>query len=82
MVVNTSDPAMIIAPDDRIDLRELDFDFHDLPISGIEGRVMNVQPGPLQQFDRTVGIQFTKIDPIVKRDLNRIVMRDKARGTA
>lgn len=43
---------------------------------------MNIRPGPLPQFDRTLGVQFTKISPIVKRDLNRIVMRDKARGTA
>ena len=60
----------------------LDFDFHDLETAGIEGKIMNVRPGPLPKFDRTVGIQFTTIDPLVKRDLNRIVMRDKARGTA
>ncbi len=60
----------------------LDFDFHDLETGGIEGKIMNVKPGPLPKFDRTVGIQFTTIDPLVKRDLNRIVMRDKARGTA
>ena len=60
----------------------LDFDFHDLETSGTEGRIMNIRPGPLPQFDRTLGVQFTKISPIVKRDLNRIVMRDKARGTA
>ena len=60
----------------------LDFDFHDLETSGTEGRIMNIRPGPLPQFDRTLGVQFTKISPLVKRDLNRIVMRDKARGTA
>jgi len=60
----------------------LDFDFHDLPTAGIEGRVMNIRSGPQPRFDRTVGIQFTTIDPILKRDLNRIVLRDKARGTA
>jgi hypothetical protein len=60
----------------------LDFDFHDLETTGIEGRVANIQPGPLKSFDRTLGIHFTKIDPIVKRDVNRIVLADKARKRA
>lgn len=60
----------------------LDFDFHDLPTSGIEGRVANIQVGPSKEFDRTLGIQFTKIDPLVKRDLNRIVLADKVRRRA
>jgi hypothetical protein len=60
----------------------LDFDFRDLPTAGIEGRVANVRPGPLAAFDRALGIEFTKIDPLLKRDLNRLVLADKARKRA
>ncbi len=57
----------------------LDFDFQDLPTAGVEGRVANLADGPDERFDRALGIAFARIDPVLRRDLNRAVRGDRTR---
>lgn len=52
----------------------IDFDFFDLDTSGIEGRIVNVKKGAHHQYEKQVGVEFTKIDPDIARDINRIIL--------
>jgi c-di-GMP-binding flagellar brake protein YcgR len=52
----------------------IDFDFFDIDTSHIEGQIVNVKPGERNEYEKQLGVKFTKIDPIVARDINRIVM--------
>ena len=52
----------------------IQFDFFDIDTSHIEGRIANVTPGERHEYEKQLGVEFTKIEPEVARDINRIVM--------
>jgi c-di-GMP-binding flagellar brake protein YcgR len=54
----------------------VEFDFYDVETGGIDGQVVNVHPGKDPRHERQLGIRFTTIDPITRRDINRLVNRD------
>ena len=65
---------------------QLDFDFYDFETRGVEGKIVKIFAGADREHERDIGIQFTKIPLLLKRDINRTVMRDleeqKRRGPA
>jgi c-di-GMP-binding flagellar brake protein YcgR len=54
----------------------IEFDFYDVATDGIEGKVLHVKPGKDAVNERQLGIEFTEIDAITRRDINRAVRRD------
>ena len=52
----------------------VDFDFFDVDTSGIEGRIANVKTGERHEYEKQLGIEFTKIEKTSARDINRIVL--------
>ena len=60
----------------------IEFDFHDVETEGIEGRVRRVEPGKDPLSERALGVQFTEISQITRRDINRAVQGDINRDKA
>ena len=54
----------------------VEFDFFDIDTEGIEGRIANVKDGQRHEYEKQVGIEFTKIDQTVARDINRKVLSE------
>jgi c-di-GMP-binding flagellar brake protein YcgR len=61
---------------------DIEFDFHDVDTGGIEGRVRRVMPGKDPLSERQLGLEFTEITQLVKRDINRGVQGDINRDKA
>ena len=55
---------------------EIDFDFFDIETEGIEGKIANVKDGLRHENEKQLGIEFTKIDKTVARDINRKVLSE------
>ncbi len=53
---------------------DIDFDLFDLNTEGIEGKIVNLKPGLRHQYERQIGLEFTKIEPDLARDINRLVL--------
>lgn len=51
----------------------LEFDFFGVDTRGIEGRVAHLRPGKHPQFERQIGLSFTRITPMQARDINRAI---------
>jgi c-di-GMP-binding flagellar brake protein YcgR len=56
---------------------DIDFDFYGVETAGISGKVVNVHPGKDPRNERQLGLEFTKIGSVARRDINRRVTRDR-----
>ena len=56
---------------------ELEFSFFDLDTSGITGSIHKIRPGLFKGYELLVDFRFTSIDPITRRDINRILQAQR-----
>lgn len=54
----------------------VEFDFFDIDTEGIEGKIANVKPGLRHEFEKQIGVEFTRIEKTVARDINRKVLSE------
>lgn len=82
--VFTNDRRVVLT--DPQELKEktfiVEFDFHDVDTGGIEGRIRHIHPGHDPLRERQMGLEFTKIPAVARRDINRIVRGDVEAGNA
>lgn len=55
----------------------LEFNFFDLDTSGITGTIQKIRPGLFKGYELLIDFRFVKIDPITKRDINRIIQAQR-----
>ena len=74
----TNDKLMRLTPENVLmeKIFDIEFDFFDIDTGHIQGRIANIVPGMRHNFERQLGIEFTQIDKIVARDINRIVLSE------
>lgn len=55
----------------------LEFDFFDLDTTGISGTLQKIRPGLFKGYELLLDMRFRKIDPITRRDINRIIQAQR-----